>query len=73
MVYWLLVSLSPCMIPFMIPCKLTLVFTTSDPYQRWNGISSKKPHGNEGFVWYAEYLIKNNQKRVQKGNLLVLH
>jgi len=49
-----------------------LVFRSSNPYQRWDGIAKNKALGNAGFVWQAEYVLNGKTRKIQKGNLVVL-
>ncbi|MBL0358152.1 MAG: gliding motility-associated C-terminal domain-containing protein [Chitinophagaceae bacterium] len=49
-----------------------LVFSTTDPYKKWDGIYKNKAFGNVNFVWYSSYLLNSQKHRVQKGNLVVI-
>ncbi|MFT3680827.1 MAG: gliding motility-associated C-terminal domain-containing protein [Ferruginibacter sp.] len=48
-----------------------LVFSTNDPYQKWDGTFKGKMTANNNFVWYAQYLFKNFNRK-KKGNLLLI-
>jgi gliding motility-associated-like protein len=49
-----------------------LVFSSNDPYKKWDGIYKRKEFGNVNFVWYSKYLLNGKQHKVQKGNLVVI-
>ena len=48
-----------------------LVFTSSDPSQKWSGDVDVRKIANNTFAWYARYNFKG-VSRVQKGNVTLL-
>ncbi len=49
-----------------------VVFSTSNPFQKWDARYKGIETGNFTFVWYASYTINRGNKRFQKGTLLVV-
>ncbi|MFM2359518.1 MAG: hypothetical protein RLY16_1511, partial [Bacteroidota bacterium] len=49
-----------------------LVFSTHNPYQRWDGRYKLKEYGNTNFVWYSKYVLNGKTQRSQKGNLVLV-
>ena len=48
-----------------------IVFSTNNPYQRWDGIYAGKPLAPGNYVFVATYKFKNVDKK-QKGNIVLL-
>ncbi|MFM2358723.1 MAG: hypothetical protein RLY16_716, partial [Bacteroidota bacterium] len=48
-----------------------LVYTSYNPYQRWDGGNLLLRKGSENYVWYADYKYRG-MKRIKKGNLLMV-
>ncbi|CAN5382455.1 hypothetical protein BH11BAC3_BH11BAC3_16360 [soil metagenome] len=48
-----------------------LVFKTSDPSKKWNGIHKGKMSANTNYIWQATYSYQGF-KKIQKGNLSLL-
>jgi gliding motility-associated-like protein len=49
-----------------------LVFTTTNPYQKWDGTLKNIPCPSGTFVWFATYSIDNNPKQSKKGTIVIL-
>jgi gliding motility-associated-like protein len=47
-----------------------IVFSTNNPYHRWNGINASKPLAPGNYVFIATYKFKNVDKK-QKGNIML--
>ncbi len=48
------------------------VFTSNNPYQKWDGMYKGKMFGNTSFVWVASYLFRGKQMKTQKGSVILL-
>ena len=49
-----------------------LVFSSSNPRERWTGKYKEELINNSNFCWIATYRFKNSTSRQQKGNLLLI-
>ncbi|ULQ54836.1 gliding motility-associated C-terminal domain-containing protein [Flavihumibacter fluvii] len=49
-----------------------VVYSSSDPFQRWNGQNSGLLVANSNFVWNAAYSINGRSQKYKKGSLAVL-
>jgi hypothetical protein len=49
-----------------------VVFASSDPFQKWNGMYKGIPASPGNFVWQASYLYKGTFKKVRKGNIVLV-
>jgi hypothetical protein len=49
-----------------------VVYSSSDPFQKWDGMQKGALLNPGNFVWQASYLYKGISKRVQKGNVLLI-
>jgi gliding motility-associated-like protein len=51
-----------------------LIFISTNPAVKWNGLSFQKKTGTQGFVWVAEYTLEHrNERLLQKGVVTVIH
>ncbi len=48
------------------------VFSSSNPYERWDGNYRGKQNGTNNYVWVASYIYHNRVAKTQKGNLTVV-
>ncbi len=48
-----------------------VVFSSTDPYNKWNGFYKNVGKGNESFVWFASYLF-NGKQYEKKGSMLLI-
>jgi gliding motility-associated-like protein len=48
-----------------------IVFSSTNPYKKWNGLYKNIIKGNESFVWFASYLF-NGKKYEKKGSMLLI-
>ena len=46
-----------------------LVFSSKDPYERWNGYYKSKLNAPGSFAWYATYTYKGQYKRSEQGTV----
>lgn len=49
-----------------------LVFTSGNPYKKWDGYLKEVQQANINFVWFASYRFKGNLLKIKKGNLMVI-
>ncbi len=49
-----------------------LVFTTHNPYEKWNGVYKGQITANVNYVWYSKYVLNGSKNRIQKGNLMLI-
>lgn len=49
-----------------------LVFTTTNPYERWDTKFRNQSNGNAAFVWYASYSLNGGARTIKKGRLVVI-
>lgn len=48
------------------------VFTTTNPFQKWDGIFREKMNNSNNFVWYAEYELPGQGKVIRKGSITLI-
>jgi gliding motility-associated-like protein len=48
-----------------------LIFSTNNPYKKWNGTYYNKERSNSAFIWHASYIFRGANKK-QQGNLVLL-
>lgn len=48
------------------------VFSTRDPYQKWDGTLKGKSPGNSSFVYVATYTYKNRITKTRKGTITIV-
>jgi gliding motility-associated-like protein len=49
-----------------------LVYSSNNPYEKWDGTYRGKTAGMNNFVWVATYLFDNRTLKTQKGNLVLI-
>ncbi|MFT3680528.1 MAG: gliding motility-associated C-terminal domain-containing protein [Ferruginibacter sp.] len=49
-----------------------LVFSSNDPFQKWNGLYKGRPVNLGNFVWQASYLLRGSLRRIKKGNITLI-
>ncbi|MDB5246463.1 MAG: hypothetical protein JWQ40_857 [Segetibacter sp.] len=49
-----------------------LVFTSNNPYQKWDGKFKGSDPGTGAFVWISEYSFNGQAKRLQKGTVVLI-
>ena len=50
-----------------------IVFTSSNPYEKWDGSYRGKQNGSNNYVWVASYIYNNRITKTQKGNITIVH
>lgn len=50
-----------------------VVFATSNPYEKWDGMFKGQVNNTGTFMWRAEYIYNNGNKKSQEGNVVILH
>jgi len=49
-----------------------IVFTSNNPYEKWDGSFRGKQNGTLNYVWVAAYIYNNRATKTQKGNLTIV-
>ena len=49
-----------------------IVFTSSNPYEKWDGSYRGKQNGSNNYVWVAAYIYNNRVIKTQKGNITIV-
>ncbi len=50
-----------------------VVFATSNPYERWDGMYKGEMNDTGTFMWRADYIYNNGNIKSQKGNVVIVH
>ena len=50
-----------------------IVFTSSNPYEKWDGSYRGKQNGSNNYVWVASYIYNIRITKTQKGNITIVH
>jgi len=50
-----------------------VVFSTDNPYQKWDGTFKGEMNNTGTFMWRAEYIYSNGSLKSQKGNVVIVH
>jgi gliding motility-associated-like protein len=49
-----------------------IVFSATNPSQKWDGTFNGKKMGNNSFVWYASYVYRGRINKKQKGTVIIV-
>lgn len=49
-----------------------VIFTSSDPYKKWDGTFKGSPQASQAFVWTAKYTVFGQQPVFKKGTILLI-
>lgn len=49
-----------------------LVFSSKDPFKKWNGYYKGKLNSPGGYVWFVSYLFKGQYRRADQGSVTVI-
>ncbi len=49
-----------------------VIFNTTDPYKKWDGTINGVQSNLNNYVWMAAYIYKGTEKRLQKGNIVLI-